>query len=162
MFTVSLETSYNSENKRNIDENRAIFNETSTHFAKERQQMNFRKFWVWSGRSACFFSGAVFFARLTLARSAFHIFQIGFKRYKHWNPKLKRGWTNHPEKPDEKTVQTLEVQTEQVKKYFSENMNPAHQHAAEKWAPSDRCHRKSEESWIAATPRAGAALAQIL
>ena len=32
-------------------------------------------------RSACFFSGAVFFARLTLARSAFHGFQIGFQLY---------------------------------------------------------------------------------
>ena len=31
-------------------------------------------------RSAGFFSGAVFFARMTLARSAFHGFQIGFKR----------------------------------------------------------------------------------
>ena len=31
-------------------------------------------------RSAVFFFGAVFFARMTLARSAFHGFQIGFKR----------------------------------------------------------------------------------
>ena len=30
--------------------------------------------------SVGFFSGAVFFARMTLARGAFHGFQIGFKR----------------------------------------------------------------------------------
>jgi len=32
-------------------------------------------------RSAGFFSGAVFFARMTLARSVFQGFQIGFKRF---------------------------------------------------------------------------------
>ena len=44
----------------------------------------------WSGakglaallRSAGFFSGAVFFARMTLARSAFHGFQIGVNKCK--------------------------------------------------------------------------------
>ena len=33
-------------------------------------------------RSACFFAGASFFARMTLSRSAFHGFQIGFKQCK--------------------------------------------------------------------------------
>ena len=37
-------------------------------------------------RSAGFFYGVVFFARMTLARSAFHSFQIGFKRCTSWNP----------------------------------------------------------------------------
>ena len=33
-------------------------------------------------RSDCFFAGALFFARMTLRRSAFRGFQIGFRRYK--------------------------------------------------------------------------------
>ena len=35
-------------------------------------------------RYVVFFSGVVFCARKTLAKSAFHGFQIGFKRYKSW------------------------------------------------------------------------------
>ena len=52
---------------------------------------------------------------------------------------LEESLENHPEYPDEKAVQTLEAQTENVRKYsiLQRHIIPAHQHAIEKGATSD-------------------------
>ena len=54
---------------------------------------------------------------------------------KTWNPKWKKAVKNHPENPDEKIVQRLEAQTENVKNIFQRNSKS--DHYADKGAASD-------------------------
>ena len=86
------------------------------------------------------------------------------ERCKSWNPKLKRGWTNHPEKPDEKTVQTLEAQAETVRIYSSETsfltITGPRKNEQQATRTTKRRRRKSEKSWTAASPIKGAARAK--
>ena len=55
-----------------------------------------------------------------MQKGAFLDFQTRFQRCQEFESQLAKAWNNHAEYPEEKTLQTLERQTEKVETDFSE------------------------------------------